>query len=84
MSVGFSQRSVELPKKRKNICLADLLNTSAGAEADVRVDMTLHLTVVVAVCLREHAKKKKKSKIQSRENGTGLKQNMSIVLSTVK
>lgn len=31
-----------------------LLYTCAGTEADIRVDMTLHLTVVVAVCLWEH------------------------------
>lgn len=28
-----------------------LLNTGTGAEADIRVDVTLHFTVVEAVCL---------------------------------
>lgn len=31
-----------------------LLNAGAGAEADIRVDMTLHFTVVEAVCLWQH------------------------------
>lgn len=44
-----------------------LLNTSTGTEAHVRVDMTLHLPVVVAVCLREHKQKEQwVLKIQNR------------------
>lgn len=31
-----------------------LLNARTGAEADIRVDMTLHFTVVEAVCLWQH------------------------------
>lgn len=31
-----------------------LLNASTGAEADIRVDVALHFTVVEAVCLWQH------------------------------
>lgn len=48
--------------------ITHLLNTSTGTEADIRVDLTLHLAVVVAVCLRERKQKKHwVFKIQSRK-----------------
>lgn len=39
------------------VCLMHLLDTSTCTEADVRVDTTLHLAVVVAVCLCERRRK---------------------------
>ncbi len=43
--------------KMKSGCRTHLLNTGTSTEADVRVDVTLHLSVVVAVCLREREQK---------------------------
>lgn len=42
--------------------LTHLLNPSTGTEADIWVGMTLHHTVVVAVCLREHRQRDLKYK----------------------
>lgn len=71
-------------------CLTHLLNPSTSTEAHIRVVMTLHLTVVVAVCLREHkanthTHKKKDFKVRTEGiKYQRVRQNTSLVWSTVQ